>query len=249
MKIGGLILASALLVAGLSGCNKQADAAPLPRNGLGTQSHVPAMPSDGWTAHIVQTADGGFLMGNPNAAVKVVEYGSRTCPHCARFSKEGEPLLKSKYVATGKVSYEYRDFPIHAPDLAAILLGQCNGPGPFFPILEQMMADQDRVLGLWGALPASLSTQLAGKTPTQQSAIWADQLGYIKFVAQRGVPGAKARACLADTKAVDLIGKHITDGVRKYGVNQTPFFIINGVPASGVNDWTALDSALATKVS
>ena len=39
-----------------------------------------------WVDHVVATPDGGFLMGNPAARVKVVEYGSRTCPHCARFA-------------------------------------------------------------------------------------------------------------------------------------------------------------------
>lgn len=244
MKISGFVAALVLTTGGAIGHVHSASAALAANSVAAAYAHVATAPARDWTGQVAATPDGGFVMGNPNAPVKLIEYGSRTCPHCARFAKEGEPLLKSKYVATGKVSYEFRDFPIHAPDLAAILLGQCNGAGPFFPILDATMADQERVLGLWGSLPPSVSTDLAGKSPTAQSAIWADKLGYIKFAVQHGVPATKARACLADVKAVDVLGRHIADGVKKFGVDQTPFFIINGIPAKGVNDWAALESAL-----
>ena len=34
-------------------------------------------------------------MGNPDAKVKLVEYGSLTCPHCKAFDDEGVPTLGS----------------------------------------------------------------------------------------------------------------------------------------------------------
>ena len=46
-------------------------------------------------------------MGNPAAAVKLVEYGSLSCPHCAHFAESGFKPLVDKYVDSGKVSYEY----------------------------------------------------------------------------------------------------------------------------------------------
>ena len=36
-----------------------------------------------------QTPEGGFVMGNPNAKVKLIEFGSMTCPHCAEFEEKG----------------------------------------------------------------------------------------------------------------------------------------------------------------
>jgi protein-disulfide isomerase len=227
----------------LAGCQKKADEAPATTNAAAPAQAV-AAPAGGWTEQVVQTPDGGYLMGNPNAPVKLIEYGSRTCPHCAHFAEEGEPLLKSKYVATGKVSYEFRDFPIHPMDLAAILVGQCNGPSTFFPILEQMMAGQKPVFDKLDKLPSSFTNAMAGKTPNEQATMWADELGYIQFVGQRGVPEAKARACLADPKATDALSKQLNDATSKYNVNSTPTFIINGTTASGAYDWATLEPAL-----
>ncbi|PNB52710.1 protein-disulfide isomerase, partial [Pseudomonas sp. FW305-130] len=79
-----------------------------------------------WASMIVATPEGGVRIGNPSAKVKLIEFGSHTCPHCARFDAEGLPALRSGYIATGQVSYEFRDFPIHgALDLGPILLGHC----------------------------------------------------------------------------------------------------------------------------
>src|SRR5215212_5074116 len=66
---------------------------------------IPAPNGGDWTATVEQTAD-GFRMGNPNAPVKLVEYASPTCSHCAEFSEEGTGPLKNVYVKTGRVSWE-----------------------------------------------------------------------------------------------------------------------------------------------
>ena len=235
----------------LSACKKSDDgaAAPTAAPAASTASTAPVTaPAGGWSELVVKTPEGGFLMGNPNATVKLVEYGSRTCPHCGHFAQEALPEIRSKYVDGGKVSYEFRDYAIHAPDIAAILVGQCNGAGPFFPILEGMFADQKNVLPKLETTPQSFVTALQGKSPTEQATAWGEQLGYIAFVGQRGVPDAKARACLADNAAIDAIGKQMQDAGTQYNITGTPTFIING-SSVGSMEWadlkTKLDAALA----
>jgi protein-disulfide isomerase len=236
-------LVPVLAALALAGCKKQADESATPA-ATNTASAAPvAAPAGGWTEQVAETPDGGFLMGNPNAPVKLVEYGSRSCPHCAHFTEEGVPALKSKYISTGKVSYEFRDFLIHPMDLAAILVGQCNGASTFFPILDQMMASQDQMVAKLQTLPQSFQTSLTG-SPNDQAAKWADALGYIQFVGQRGVPEAKARQCLADPKATDAISKHLQDAQAKYNVDSTPTFLINGSKADGAYDWATLEPLL-----
>ena len=56
------------------------------------------------------TPEGGFLMGNPNADVKLVELGSMTCPHCAEFAEQADQKLINDYVKSGRVSFEFRNF-------------------------------------------------------------------------------------------------------------------------------------------
>jgi protein-disulfide isomerase len=236
-------LVPALAALALAGCNKQADNGSAPAAGnAATPAAAVAPPAGGWVEQVTKTPDGGYLMGNPNAPVKLIEYGSRTCPHCAHFTETGVPSLKSKYIATGKVSYEFRDFLIHPMDLAAILVGQCNGPSTFFPILEQMMSNQQPVFDKLQKLPQGFENSLAGKTPSEQAAIWADALGYVQFVGQRGVPEAKARQCLADPKGADAVTK-VMNGASQFNIDSTPTFIINGNKTDAL-DWATLEPLL-----
>lgn len=211
--------------------------------GAAAGAAIPA-PQGGWAAQVRRTDEGGYLMGNPDAPVKLIEYGSRTCPHCAHFDETGVPALKANYIASGRVSYEFRDYAIHAPDMAAILVGQCTSPETFFPILEQMMAAQQPVFDKLTALPPSFQQSLQGKSPSAQATAWGDYLGYVDFVGQRGVPPAKARACLADTKALDALAQHMADGTSKYGITGTPTFIINGEMQQDTNTWEQLEPKL-----
>ena len=49
-----------------------------------------------WSNRVAATPEGGFMMGNPAAKVKVVEYGSLTCPHCAAFSNSAKAGLAAR---------------------------------------------------------------------------------------------------------------------------------------------------------
>src|SRR6478735_1491986 len=91
-----------------------------------------AAPVADWSKVAVRKADGSFVQGNPDAKLKLVEYLSFTCPHCAHFEHEAIGPLTAKYIRTGLVSYEVRHAVRDGYDLAATLLARCSGPGPFF---------------------------------------------------------------------------------------------------------------------
>src|SRR4029077_4194167 len=63
---------------------------------------VRAAQSVDWTRTFSQSADGGFRMGNPEAKIAIVEYGSLTCSHCRHFAETAYKPLISEYVRTGK---------------------------------------------------------------------------------------------------------------------------------------------------
>jgi protein-disulfide isomerase len=236
------LLAALTAALALAACKKSEPVAenPGPANAAVVEGNS-AAPAAGWVDTVVATPDGGYRMGNPSASAKLIEYGSRTCPHCADFAKESLPDIK-KMVATGKLSYEFRDFPIHAPDLAAILLGQCNGAESFFPILEGMFADQSNTLPKLEKLPPTLQTDMQGKSVNQQAEMWANYLGYTDFVGQRGIPETKAKACLADSKAVDLLSKRLQ--ALGQTIQYTPSFIINGGDVVSGLTWPQIKSQL-----
>ncbi|MDO7843071.1 thioredoxin domain-containing protein [Sphingomonas immobilis] len=218
-------------------------------NGSGGATSAPvaavkAPAGQDWTETVATTPEGGYRMGNPNAPIKLIEYGSRTCPVCGLFGREGFEPLKNKYVSTGKVSFEFREYLVHGqPDFPAALLGRCGGTGPFFAILEQMYQEQQPVEEkMTNAEGQALFQKLQGAKGTDVAKAWADHLGYVDFVKQRGIPEAKARACLNDQKDLDAIFKIMAEGDKK-GVTGTPSFFINDEKNSAVS-WEQLEPAL-----
>ncbi|VVS98275.1 Protein-disulfide isomerase [Sphingomonas sp. EC-HK361] len=195
-----------------------------------------------WTEIVSKTPENGYVMGNPNAPIKLVEYGSRLCPTCGAFANTGMKPLENTYVASGKVSYEFREFMVHgAPDFAPALLGRCAGTAPFFPLLEDMFAAQPTILPKMENANA-FQQKVASLPPAQMFTAWAEQLGYIDFVKQRGIPEAQARACITDKKAIDEITK-VMQGGTDQGVTGTPTFFLNGKKLDVVS-WDEVEKAL-----
>lgn len=203
----------------------------------------PAPAGKPWVDVVSATPEGGYRMGNPDAPLKLIEYGSRACPYCAKFDAEGFPALKSGLIAAGKLSYEFRDYPIHgALDLAPILLGHCVAAEAFFPMLDQMMANQQSLLANVEA--AGKEVQAVQSDPQKVASLFAERLGYLDFVKARGVSEDKARACLADKAKLDRIAADYEKANQQYNVHGTPTFILNGKVVEDASDWAKLQPAL-----
>jgi protein-disulfide isomerase len=242
----------AVMALALASCSKKSG----DTNGALTAPHTPiaaVAPPAGkqWTDVVSLTAEGGYLMGNPNAPVKLVEYASFSCPHCKHFAETGGDPLKAKYVSTGRVSWEFRPFLIHSMDAPLTLLMACRGPQPFFAMTDQLFAAQDDLMKKFIAVPAAEQQRVASLPPIQNFKAQAEQGGLYGFFGARGLPRAQADACLANQKAAD----QLTAWQSKYqedGVNGTPTFFINGTqwtPDSPTGElWPQLDAALTTVV-
>ena len=57
-----------------------------------------------------RTADGGFVAGNPNAPITVIEFADYACPHCQEYRPVIDQMI-TQYVATGQAKFELRIFP------------------------------------------------------------------------------------------------------------------------------------------
>src|SRR6478672_5906480 len=136
----GLFLACAALVAaaGLNAVPAEATTA----KAHAAKAHAAKAKVRDWSLVVSPTAEGGFVMGNPNAKVKLIEYGSMTCPHCAHFDEEATPALINEFVKTGDVSFEFRNFVRDAMDVSASLVARCGGAKRFFPVTRAMFKDQ-----------------------------------------------------------------------------------------------------------
>lgn len=196
-----------------------------------------------WTRVVVATPEGGFRMGNPNAKVKVVEYGSLTCPHCAAFSRTGEQPFIQKYVKSGRASYEYRNFVLNNVDVVASLLARCAGPG-FFRVADTFYATQDQWMRKATALTEAERTQIDSLPVAQRLGRVADLIGLTDIAARAGLPAARGKQCLSEKAGVDRLGQ-IYEAAERRGVDGTPTFFINGAKAD-VNTWSALEPLIRT---
>lgn len=236
MRIALPLLALALL----AGCGDGTGNITAP---AGSVAATPPPAGKDWSQTVSKTPEGGYVMGNPDAPLKLVEYGSRTCPTCGAFGQQGMRPLEENYVKTGKVSYEFRDFLVHAPDLGVAILGECAGEGPFFPILEQTYLEQPGFLTKLESVPADFQQRLQAMSPAQQATAWVEYLGYIDFVKQRGVTEAQARACLADPKRIEAVAKVSETAMKEQGVTGTPTFLLNGQKLD-TPSWQGVEAAL-----
>jgi protein-disulfide isomerase len=198
-----------------------------------------------WVNTVVRTAEGGYRQGNPNAPIKLIEYGSRTCPTCGRFATEGMEPLRREWIASGKLSYEFRDYLVHgAPDLALALLNQCVPVQRFFPVLDAIFANQEAFDAHALTEKSPQQVQAWQQLPPAQSATkFAEALGMIAFMQKQGVPEAQSRRCLADAAAIGRIAKTNADAVNVHGVRGTPSFFINGRRV-GAFSWDQLQPEL-----
>ena len=186
-------------------------------------------------------------MGNPDAPVKVVEFASMTCSFCAEFSRQSNPALYDRYVRSGQVSFEFRNFVTNQIDVVASLLARCGGPQPFFKLTEQMFANQADMLGKVQANAPLLAA--AEAAPGQQTFVKvAEAIGLDKFVGMRGIPAAKANACLTNEAELNRLVAMNNAAAKQYKIPGTPTFLINGEMVEPQR-WADLETRLQAELS
>lgn len=204
---------------------------------------VAAPAGQQWTDTVAITPEGGWLIGNPDAPIELIEYGSLTCPACANFSQTGMQSLRDDYINSGRVSLEFRSVPIHgAVDLVLTRMLEC-GPKEAAPLLaEQLWGNLDAVLTPIQSNAAALE-QAMSLPENQRFVAYADQGGLIEFFAARGFSIAQSSECLSDFAAMQALAERLQAQADKDGVNSTPTFLLNGT-AIDETSWAALEPML-----
>ncbi len=239
MSFGSRIVAFACLAALPFGA---ADAAPS-ANSAPPAGTKPAAAN--WLDVIVATPEGGFRQGNPNAKVKLLEFGSLTCPHCAAFARGNVPTLRSQYVATGKVSYEYRPFLLNGVDFGPALLVRCQAPAAAIKLIDAFYEQQPQwTLPFTKPLPEDVQKRLSALPQEQQITAFAANGGLDTFMASRGMSRAKFDACTSDKAGIAKLEEIRTDADTNYGLTAVPTFVINGKTVPDTHDWSKLKPAI-----
>ena len=202
---------------------------------------IAAPAGQSWVETAAETPEGGFVIGNPNAPLKLVEYASHTCSHCAAFSQEGAAKLDA-YVEKGTVSYEIRN-QIHDPiDLTIALLARCGTPASFHPLANQAWQNFDSLMTTVQANGAALEQAQAAPQAQRFQAI-AQAAGLLEFFAARGISRDQAMTCLADVPKATKIADASTQQSEELDVQGTPTFFLNGKKVEGTR-WPDIEPAL-----
>ena len=240
IALAGLALPLAL---GMAGCSKDTDSAAT----LGTEpiAKIAAPAGKTWSEVVTKTPEGGYRMGNPDAPIKLIEFGSFTCSHCADFSEKSHAELRDTFVASGRVSFEFRNFVRDAIDITAAQLTRCGTPESFFPLTEQVFTNQAAIFAKAQAAGEGPYKAAMAQPDAKRGIAMAELIGLTEFIAARGISKDQANACLADFSQAQGLAKKMEEDSTKYDISGTPTFLFNGVKFEG-NTWDAVKARLET---
>ncbi len=168
-----------------------------------------------------QGALGDVWLGDDKAPVTMIEYASMTCTHCAHFHETTYPVLKTKYIDTGKVRFTLREFPLDPLAAAGFMLARCAGQGKYYPVVDLLFQQQKN----WAFVDKPVDALLA-------------------TVKQAGFTKESFESCLNDQKTLDAVNDVRQRAADKLGVDSTPTFFINGKMEKGALEPAALDKLL-----
>lgn len=167
-----------------------------------------------------------LALGDPNAPVKIVEYLSMTCSHCANFHAKTFEPIKQKYVDTGKAYFVLREFPFDPAATAAFMLARCAPEGQQLSFISMFLKQQRA----WAA-PSDGDVRGA----------------MLQNAKLAGFTQESFEACLTNQQLAADVTAVRDRGAQEFGVNSTPTFLINGKAYSGdmqVDEMSALIDSL-----
>jgi protein-disulfide isomerase len=163
-----------------------------------------------------------MALGPAKAPVTITEYASMTCPHCAAFEENVFPMLRSKYIDTGKVRFVFREFPIDIKAAAASMLARCianDDAGKFFDAIDTLFKQQDRLMA-----ETKDTLKLIGK--------------------QAGLSEQAVETCANDQTLLDKLSADQKFAYKVLKVDATPTFFINGEKLKGAMSFEELDEKI-----
>lgn len=169
-----------------------------------------------------------WVVGNPNASVKLVEYSDFQCPACLAY----QPLLKQVLATYGdKIAFVFRHYPLYQihpnADLASRVAESAGLQGKFWE-MHDMLFDGQRT---WSGMlnPESV---------------------FEKYAVDLGLNLEKFKADINSDSVLKEVASDYQRGAR-IGVTGTPTFILNGIKMRNPDNFagfqSAIDSALLIK--
>ena len=141
----------------------------------------------------------------------ITEYASMSCPHCAAFGENVFPMLRSKYIDTGKVRFVFREFPLDIKAAAASMLARCiakDDAEKYLGAVEILFKQQDRLMD-----------------QTKDT---------LKFIGKlNGMSEQEVETCEKDQALLDKLAADQQYALQVLKVDSTPTFFVNGERLQG----------------
>ena len=200
-----------------------------------------------WNVRVEVTPSGSHVLGNPAAALKLSEFISYTCSHCANFDREASDRLRIYGIAQGKLSVEVRHLVRDPIDLTVAMLTNCGPPARFFANHTAFLRSQSQWMAT--ANSATEAQQARWTAGTQKSRLQsiATDFGFFTIMEQRGYDRMTVERCLADPVMAQKLAAQTSEASR-LGVEGTPSFLLNGALLAGTHDWASLKAQLDARM-
>jgi protein-disulfide isomerase len=163
-----------------------------------------------------------IAIGSPKAPVTITEYASMSCPHCAAFGENVFPMLRSRYIDTGKVRFVFREFPLDITAAAASMLARCIGkdnPEKYLAVVETLFKQLDSLMA-----HTKDTLKLVGRL--------------------NGMSEQEVETCEKDQALLDKLAADQRFALNTLKVVSTPTFFVNGQMLKGSMSFEELEAIL-----
>jgi protein-disulfide isomerase len=193
-----------------------------------------------WLTTVTVTKDGGHVLGNPNAKVKLTAFESYTCHVCNDFEHQAADPLRLGYIQSGKVSLEVRNFVRDPIDLTAAMLASCVPPRKFFDVHRALYATFPKTLKLLSEHSKVQADRWQAQDHGAARRAIATDFGFYELMEAQGLSRPQATQCLNN----EALAKRIVDQRQaddtKYDISGTPSFALDGNLLVGTHGWELL---------
>ncbi|MES2677310.1 MAG: DsbA family protein [Pseudomonadota bacterium] len=187
--------------------------------------------AEGEAASLLKILPSDIVIGDKNAPVTIIEYASLSCPHCAVFYSDGFSKLKTEYIATGKVKFAYRDFPLNQPALVAGMLAICQvndrelDAAKYYDFIKVLFRTQEA----W-----AFGEDFTAKLET--------------LAKLDGMSSEKFNQCIKNKTLQEAVLKARLQATQLLQISSTPTFFINGEIISGYGGYNEIKNVIDKKL-
>lgn len=161
-----------------------------------------------------------IALGKEDSPITMIEYGSLTCDHCIGFHRKTLPIVKEKYIKSGKVRFVYRHYPTSKVALQAAIAVECAAENHYEVLNNFYLNIKD-----W-------------YPPKNRDEAFKNHAGITQEDASR------YDMCLKNEEVGKKIIADQKAAYEKYDIQGTPSFIINGKVYKGEHSLEELEKII-----